>query len=110
MSPQFAHTWMILCWRRWKSCGKHSTATICAPEPVLAASTNHYLTALYGLLFAPIQKIIDTTTLVIVPHGVLHYLPFHSFHDGTRHLIDTYAISYAPSASVFRYCARKSDV
>src|SRR5207302_10782173 len=29
-----------------------------AHEPVLAASTKHYLTELYGLLFAPIQKII----------------------------------------------------
>ena len=81
-----------------------------AHEAILAESTKYYLTELHGLLFAPIRKSIDTTRLVIVPHGVLHYLPFHAFHDGTGYLIDTYAISYAPSASVFRYCVRKPDV
>jgi CHAT domain-containing protein/tetratricopeptide (TPR) repeat protein len=81
-----------------------------AHEALLTASTKYYLTNLHELLFAPIRKIIDTRQLVLVPHGNLHYLPFHAFHDGTRHLIDTYAISYAPSASVFRYCVRKPDV
>jgi tetratricopeptide (TPR) repeat protein len=79
-------------------------------EALLAASAKHYLSELHAALFAPMRKIIETTRIVIVPHGVLHYLPFHAFYDGTQHLIDTYAISYAPSASVFRYCVRKPDV
>src|SRR6185295_1566312 len=81
-----------------------------AHEGVLTASTKRYLSKLYELLFAPLRQIIETAELVIVPHGVLHYLPFHAFHDGTQYLIDSYAISYAPSASVFRYCVHKSDV
>jgi len=41
---------------------------------------------------------------VIVPHGVLHSVPFHALFDGTRFLIDAFTISYAPSASVYRLC------
>ncbi|HIM91811.1 MAG TPA: CHAT domain-containing protein [Dehalococcoidia bacterium] len=40
---------------------------------------------------------------VIIPHGGLHNLPFHAFHDGEDILIDRYEISFAPSASVLRY-------
>ena len=46
-----------------------------------------------------------TDHLVLVPHGFLHYVPFHALHDGDRYLIDRYSISYAPSASVFHLCA-----
>jgi CHAT domain-containing protein len=77
---------------------------------VLMVSTQKHLTELHRLLVAPIQKMIETKRLVIVPHGLLHYLPFHAFHDGTQYLMDAYEVSYAPSASVFRYCVHKPDV
>jgi CHAT domain-containing protein len=38
--------------------------------------------------------------LTIVPHGVLHHLPFQALWDGKRYLIQTSALSYAPSASM----------
>ncbi|HIA16641.1 MAG TPA: CHAT domain-containing protein [Dehalococcoidia bacterium] len=41
--------------------------------------------------------------LVIIPHGALHNLPFHAFHDGEDILIDRHEISFASSASVLRY-------
>src|SRR5204862_1252562 len=69
-----------------------------------------HLAELHTLLIAPIRKMIETKRLVIVPHGMLHYLPFHAFYDGAQYLMDAYEISYAPSASVFRYCVHKSDV
>jgi CHAT domain-containing protein len=40
---------------------------------------------------------------------VLHYLPFHALHDGQNYLIDSFTISYAPSASVFALCQRKVE-
>jgi|GEM_PF-641284 len=42
--------------------------------------------------------------LVIVPHGVLHYVPFHALvlQDG-RYLIESFILSYLPSASVLSY-------
>ena len=77
---------------------------------VLMASTKKHLTELHALLVAPIRKMIKTKRLVIVPHGMLHYLPFHAFYDGTQYLMDACEVSYAPSASVFRYCVHKPDV
>ncbi|HVO83033.1 MAG TPA: CHAT domain-containing protein [Syntrophobacteria bacterium] len=42
--------------------------------------------------------------LVIIPHGVLHYVPFHALvlEDG-RYLIESFTLSYLPSASVLSY-------
>ena len=34
----------------------------------------------------------------------MHYLPFHAFYDGRRYVVDDYAVSYAPSATVFVHC------
>ena len=49
------------------------------------------------------------THLVIVPHGVLHALPFHALYDGESYLIDRFAISYAPSAGIYSVCHRKQS-
>ncbi len=79
-------------------------------EKVLAASMQHQLQDLYQALVAPIRELLDTTHLIVVPHGVLHYLPFHAFFDGQQYLIDAYDLSYAPSASVLKYCLEKPEV
>jgi CHAT domain-containing protein len=42
--------------------------------------------------------------LVIIPHGLLHYLPFHALHDGSRYLIERLPVVYAPSAAVYEVC------
>jgi CHAT domain-containing protein/tetratricopeptide (TPR) repeat protein len=76
----------------------------------LLETTNHYLRELYSRLVAPLLKNLAADHLVIIPHGVMHYLPFHAFHDGERYLMDRYSISYAPSASVFHYCMTKTEV
>lgn len=60
-----------------------------------------HLTELYESLIAPLADRIRGRDLVIVPHAYMHYLPFHALCDGARYLIDDYAVSYAPSASVF---------
>ena len=73
-------------------------------------ATNHYLQALYEVLFAPLVSEIRTPQITIVPHGLLHFLPFHAFFDGQKYLIDEFEVSYAPSASVLRYCLEKPDV
>jgi CHAT domain-containing protein len=38
---------------------------------------------------------------VFVPHGPLHFLPFHALRNGDEYLCDAYTVSYAPSATVF---------
>ena len=42
------------------------------------------------------------TRLVIVPDEALWELPFQALHDGASYLIETHALSYAPSFSVLR--------
>lgn len=47
-------------------------------------------------------------SLVIVPHGPLHHVPFHALFDGERYLIDDFEISYAPSGTVFAQCQQRA--
>jgi CHAT domain-containing protein len=66
-----------------------------------------HLRQLYEEVLAPVRPYISARHLIVVPHGVLHYLPFHALLDGTGYLIDSFTISYAPSASVFAHCQEK---
>jgi CHAT domain-containing protein len=59
------------------------------------------LQKLYQLLLAPVaEKIAAYEQLIIVPHGSLHYLPFHALHDGRSYLIQTHELSYLPGSSM----------
>ena len=73
-------------------------------------ATKHYLIELHRNLFAPIAGRIRTAHITIVPHGCLHLLPFHAFTDGTQYIMDNFEVSFAPSASVLKYCLEKSDI
>jgi CHAT domain-containing protein len=68
------------------------------------------LQELYRHLMAPFIHEIRTQHIAIVPHGSLHLLPFHAFFDGEQYIIDRFEISYAPSASVLKYCLEKPEV
>lgn len=73
-------------------------------------SAKRHLHELYRHLMAPFLEDIDAPHLAIVPHGTLHFLPFHAFWDGQNYLIDNYEVSYAPSASVLKYCLEKPRI
>ena len=64
---------------------------------------------LYAALIAPLKAAlpVKTKTLGIIPHGVLHYLPFAALTDGARYLSDDYALFTLPSASVFPLLQQK---
>lgn len=50
----------------------------------------------YDLLWRPLEAKVGTSgRLCIVPHGVLHYVPFQALHDGIVHLIEKREIFYA---------------
>jgi tetratricopeptide (TPR) repeat protein len=72
-------------------------------ESLLAATQSH-LAELYDELVAPLRPLLRAAHLVIVPHDLLHYVPFHALFDGTQHLIDSYSVSYAPSATIYALC------
>ncbi|TKJ36568.1 hypothetical protein CEE37_14910 [candidate division LCP-89 bacterium B3_LCP] len=63
---------------------------------------------LCDILIAPVAETVKTEKLIIIPHGILHYLPFGALQDGKgKYLLDQYEISYLPSASVIRYLKSK---
>ena len=76
-------------------------------EKSMLGVVQSHLRQLYEEIFAPVRAHLSARHLVIVPHGVLHYLPFHALLDGTGYLIDSFTISYAPSASIFAHCQEK---
>jgi tetratricopeptide (TPR) repeat protein len=65
---------------------------------------------LHQSLIEPLLGQLRTRRVTIIPHGRLHFLPFHALFDGNRYLIDSFEISYAPSASVLKYCLEKDDI
>jgi CHAT domain-containing protein len=66
-----------------------------------------HLRELYAEVVAPVRPFLKGQHLIIVPHDVLHYLPFHALFDGEHYLIDAFTISYAPSASIYFLCHHK---
>ncbi|MBI1874087.1 MAG: CHAT domain-containing protein [Acidobacteria bacterium] len=53
---------------------------------------------------AMLKQIPADTRLIIIPHGLLHYLPFEALLDEDgRYLVERYVLSYAPSASSYAY-------
>ncbi len=63
---------------------------------------------LYDELMEPVLRHVPVEgadTLVIFPDGPLHLLPFGGLRDASGHfLLKRFALSYAPSAGVFRHC------
>jgi CHAT domain-containing protein len=54
---------------------------------------------LHEMLIAPVAEHLTTDHLAIIPHDVLHYLPFAALSDGERFLVDDYTLTLLPSAS-----------
>ena len=64
--------------------------------------------ALYRRLLEPARAEILGSRLVIVPHGVLHYLPFTALRSSSgKWVVEDFAVSTLPSASVLRYLTDK---
>ena len=70
----------------------------------LRRATNDVLSTLHERLFAPLAHLVTGSRLIVIPHGALHYVPFHALKAGDEYLIDAFEISYAPSASVLKLC------
>jgi CHAT domain-containing protein len=77
-------------------------------EKTMMGVVQAHLRQLYEEVFAPAHAQLSARHLIIVPHGVLHYLPFHALMDDRGYLIDSFTISYAPSASIFAHCQEKA--
>lgn len=97
----------IRCWAQ--SVGSNSDAR--GARPVLECDESATAEDAYARLIAPIARHIRHSKLILVPHGVLHYVPFAALRNaGThRYLIDDYTLTYAPSASALRFLRAKES-
>ncbi len=75
-------------------------------HPLLDA-TRARLHELYLELLGPVHHKLKGRHLLIVPHELLHSVPFHALFDGRQYLIDSFTVSYAPSASIYVQCRQK---
>ena len=73
-------------------------------------NTEKLLKELYSALVEPLQEHFPGRRLIIVPHGLLHYIPFHALFDGSRFLADEFTISYSLSASLYFHCSTKKHM
>lgn len=73
----------------------------------LLSATLSHLESLHAELISPLQGDLRSKHLIFVPHGLLHYLPFHALRNADGYLCDAHTISYAPSATVFALCQQK---
>lgn len=68
------------------------------------------LQRLYDLLLRPVSDALnDCERLVIVPYGVLHYLPFHCLFDGVQFVVERLDVSYLPAAALLNICHQRGE-
>jgi len=103
--------------------GGNITGKTRRPAPVIALAGDEVPTAentkqaredfskkaqeLYSLMVAPVEADITTKKLVIVPHDVLHKVPFACLTDGSKALVDKYDLSVAPASSLIEFIVKK---
>lgn len=83
---------------------------------MLKASTDRILGELYDALIRPVEGLLcealeaadGPQRLTVVPHGVLHHVPFHALHDGRAYLIERFEIASAPSTMVRLLCEQRA--
>lgn len=61
-----------------------------------------HLQGLYQMLVNPVRHLLTGDSLVVIPHGVLHSIPFAALLDNEEPLLRRYVLSQAPSASLYR--------
>jgi len=65
------------------------------------------LGTLYDWLIAPLRQHLKTPGLAVVPHAMLHYLPFAALSEGQRYLSDDFGLYAMPSASAMQVVRQK---
>ncbi len=72
-------------------------------RPLLLGQAQTILRRLHDQLVAPFAaQLAPYERLIVVPHGPLHYLPFHALYDGERYVGERHRLSYLPGASFVR--------
>ncbi len=65
---------------------------------------------LYDLLLQPVSNaLIGREHLIVVPYGMLHYLPFHCLFNGEQFVVERLNVSYLPSAALLDICRQRGQ-
>jgi CHAT domain-containing protein len=87
--------------------------------PLLERLTRQVLASLHDGLMRPLELHLNEAAstasegtlaprkLAIVPHGLLHRVPFHALFDGESYLLERFEVTYAPSAKVYSLCQKR---
>lgn len=75
--------------------------------PAFQRATASHLEALHAALVAPLERWLRYERLLVIPHGVLHALPFAALQRDGRALIDDHAVLHAPSAFMYGQCLQR---
>lgn len=86
---------------------RYGSKTVEKHLPELKRRARRHLNELYEILLRPLEQFFGDQSLVIVPAGNLHYVPFQALFDGEKFVIERRAVSYAPSASVLQLLLAK---
>lgn len=90
-----------LLWLNLRSVPRSSTRQLAQ----LAQNAQIVLQQLYSQLLEPVAEYLAAySKWIVVPHGPLHYLPFHALHNGQNYVVETAEISYLPGSSLLRFC------
>ncbi len=82
------------------------------PERFMAdmrSRTDACLERLYGQLLKPIDSLIKGDRLVIVPAGILNYVPFHALRSHHKYVVESFETTFAPSAAVWSVLNERTD-
>jgi CHAT domain-containing protein len=83
---------------------RHGAASMAAHMPQLLRRIQYYLHQLYESLFSQVLPLAGARRLVVVPHRVLHYVPFGALFDGQAYAVEQREICTVPSAAVLQHC------
>ncbi|HOK07329.1 MAG TPA: CHAT domain-containing protein [Syntrophales bacterium] len=82
-------------------------------EELKDLKTERYAAAsgeLWGRLIDPLRPHLRTGRLLVVPHGILHYLPFASLKGPEGYLGERFTLSLLPSGGVLTYLKARKKV
>jgi tetratricopeptide (TPR) repeat protein len=80
------------------------------PEPPgLPRNARALLTGIYRRLWEPLLPLLGACRqVVIIPHGILHQIPFEALHDGEHYLVEQLELSLAPSREAWTLCCNRT--
>lgn len=78
--------------------------------PGLARNARSLLEELYRHLWEPLlPQLGEQRAVVIIPHGILHLVPFEALWSGNRYLVQAAEVSLAPSRAAWLKCLERAD-